>query len=81
MFLYLLVISLRRSFLLSKSAFVVLTDSSISLGGKIVKLSEISEIKKDMDHIGHQFEENLFEDSQLGVSKSSLTKAVMDQLF
>ncbi len=32
MFLYLFILSLKRSFLLSKSAFVVITDSSISLG-------------------------------------------------
>gem|GEM_PF-4224796 len=30
-FLYLLFLSIKRSFLLSKSAFVILTDSSISL--------------------------------------------------
>ena len=43
-FLYLFFLSLRRTNLLTKSAFVVLTDSSISLGGKIVKLSEISKL-------------------------------------
>lgn len=81
MFLYLLVLSLKRSFLLSKSAFVVLTDSSISLGGKIVKLSEIGHIHEDMKDIEEKFEEKLFEESKLSHSKSSLMKEVLDQLF
>jgi hypothetical protein len=81
MFLYLLFLSLRRSQLLSKSAFVVLTDSSISLGGKIVKLSEIEHLHDDMKDIEHKFEEKLFEDSKLTQSKSTLTKEVLDQLF
>ncbi len=81
MFLYLLFLSLRRSQLLSKSAFVVLTDSSISLGGKIVKLSEIKHLHDDMKHIEEKFEEKLFEDSKLTQSKSTLTKEVLDQLF
>jgi hypothetical protein len=81
MFLYLLFLSLRRSQLLSKSAFVVLTDSSISLGGKIVKLSEIEHLHDDMKHIEEKFEEKLFEDSKLTQSKSTLTKEVLDQLF
>lgn len=81
MFLYLLIVSLKRSFLLSKSAFVILTDSSISLWGKIVKLSEVSDIHYEMQHISDQFEEWLFEESGLSQSKHSLTKDVLDQLF
>lgn len=81
MFLYLLILSLRRSSLLAKGAFVVVTDSSISLWGKIVKLSELQDIGNEMNHIENQFEEKLFGDSELEKSKSSLTRSVMEQLF
>ncbi|MDA9129014.1 hypothetical protein N9J72_00880 [Candidatus Gracilibacteria bacterium] len=81
MFLYLGFLSLKRSALLSKSAFVVLTDSSISLGGKIHKYSEISELRPEIDKVGGTFEEDLFGESGLSSSKSRLGKEVMDQLF
>ena len=81
MFLYLGFLSLKRSSLLSKSAFVVLTDSSISLWGKIHKLSDISELHPDMKHVWETFEEDLFWESWLSWSKTRLWKEVMDQLF
>lgn len=80
-FLYLFFLSLRRSYLLSKSAFVVLTDSSISLGGKVQKLSEISKLRKDIDEVSETFEEDLFGKSGLSESKDGLLKSVMEQLF
>ena len=67
--------------MLSKGAFVVMTDSSISLGGKIVKLSEVQSLKEERNHIEKQFEERLFEESQLEKSKKSLSQSVLDQLF
>ena len=81
MFLYLGFLSLRRSSLLSKSAFVVLTDSSISLGGKIQKLSEISKLHPEISEVWETFEEDLFWESRLSWSKTRLGKEVMDQLF
>ncbi len=81
MFLYLLFLSIKRSWLLTKSAFVVMTDSSISLWGKIHKLSDISGLKKDIDEVSETFEENLFEASRLQKSKKWLTHDVMEQLF
>jgi len=51
--------------MLSKSAFVVMTDSSISLGGKIHKLSEVSKLKSDIQKVSETFEEDLFEESRL----------------
>ncbi len=81
LFLYLLFLSLRRSFLLSKSAFVVLTDSSVSLGGKIVKLSEIWTLWKDMKQVSDTFEEELFWPSRLSESHQKLSKQIMTQLF
>lgn len=80
-FIYLCLLSLRRSYLLSKSAFVVLTDSSISLGWKVQKLSDISAMKKDIDDVSETFEEDLFWESRLSWSKDGLVKSVMDQLF
>lgn len=81
MFIYLLFLSIKRSRLLTKSAFVVMTDSSISLGWKIHKLSDISWLKKDIDEVSETFEENLFGESKLSASKDSLTKEIMQQLF
>lgn len=80
-FLYLLFLSIHRSRLLSKSAFVVMTDSSISLGWKIHKLSEISQLKTDISKVSEIFEEGLFEESWLSHSKKSLSEEVMKQLF
>ena len=81
MFLYLGFLSFKRSSLLSKSAFVVLTDSSISLGWKIHKLSDISKLHWDIKDVGNTFEEWLFKESWLETSKKRLGKEVMDQLF
>lgn len=81
MFLYLLFLSIKRSRLLSKSAFVVMTNSSISLWWKIHKLSDISAIKSDLDHVWSTFEEDLFWESRLHISKKWLTNDVIEQLF
>jgi len=80
-FLYLLYLSIRRSFILSRSAFVVMTDSSISLWGKIHKLSDVSGLKSDIKNVSETFEEELFEESRLSGSKKRLGREVMDQLF
>lgn len=81
MFLYLLLLSIKRSRLLSKSAFVVMTDSSISLGWKIHKLSDISGMKHDLETVWNTFEEELFWESRLHESKKWLTADVVEQLF
>ena len=81
MFLYLLFLSIHRSRLLTKSAFVVMTDSSISLWGKIHKLSEIWKLKADIDEVSQTFEEDLFWESGLETSKKTLTEGIMEQLF
>ncbi len=80
-FAYLLFLSIRRSRLLSKSAFVIMTDSSISLWGKVRKLSEVSQLKSDIDTVSETFEEDLFGESRLKNSKKWLMQEVMDQLF
>lgn len=80
-FIYLLFLSIRRSLMLSKSAFVVMTDSSISLGWKIHKLSDVSWLKKDIHEVSETFEEELFEESRLSWSKKKLSQEVMKQLF
>jgi len=81
MFLYLLFLSVKRSRLLSKSAFVIMTDSSISLGWKIHKLSDISGMKSDIAKVSSTFEEDLFGESWLESSKKWLSREVMSQLF
>ncbi len=79
--IYLMFLSLRRSFVLSKSAFVILTDSYISLGWKIVRLSEVGGIKWEMEKVWNMFEEVLFDESWLWTSKEKLSKQVMDQVY
>lgn len=81
MFVYLIFLSIGRSMLLSKSAFVVITDSSISLWWKIHKLSEVAHYKKDIQEVSETFEEELFGKSWLSESKKSLTQEVLQQLF
>lgn len=81
MMLYLLFLSLKRSRLLTKSSFVVLTDSSISLWGKIVSLSEVGKLKKDIQKVSDTFEEDLFGESGLKKSRSHLMRDLMEQLF
>ncbi len=80
-FLYLMYLSLKRSVLLSKSAFVVLTDSSISLWGKIVKLSDIHTLSGEFKDIGATFDEELFSESRLSNSKKKLSEQVLAQVF
>lgn len=81
MFIYLLWLSIKRSSLLSKSAFVIMTDSSISLWGKIHKLSDISGMKDDLHTVSSTFEEDLFWESKLHTSKKWLIQDVTEQLF
>ena len=81
MMLYLLILSIRRSKLLTKSSFVVLTNSSISLWGKIVPLSEVGTLKKDIQKVSNTFEEDLFGESQLKKSRGHLMRDLMEQLF
>lgn len=80
LFIYLLFISLKRSFLLSKSAFVVLTDSSISIWGQVMKLSDVSRKHPHIKEVSSTFEEDLFWDSTLDSTRDSLWKEIMDQL-
>lgn len=58
-----------------------MTDSSISLWGKIHKLSDVSGLKSDIKNVSETFEEELFEESRLSGSKKRLGREVMDQLF
>ncbi len=81
MFAYLLFLSLQRSFLLSRSAFIILTDTAISLWGKIRQLSEISVKDSDIEKMEATFEEEIFWESHLSNSKKSLWGDVLEQLF
>lgn len=81
MMLYLLFLSLKRSRLLTKSSFVVLTDSSISLWGKIVPLSEVWKLQNDIKKVSDTFEEELFGASWLKDSRWHLMRDLMEQLF
>jgi len=76
-----LLLSIKRSRLLTKSAFVIMTDSSISLWWKIHKLSDMSWLKNNIDEVSTIFEEDLFWESSLAQSKNSLSSEISEQLF
>lgn len=78
---YLLFVAIKRSILLTKNAYVVITDSSLSLNWKIVKQSDIQDIKWDIEYVSKVFEENLFSESRLDVSKGNLFKSISDKLL
>ena len=81
MFVYLVFLSFKRSMLLSKSAFVILTASSICIGGKIQKLDDTWSYSAAIAKVSKTFEEDLFWSSRLSHSKHSLLQDVMKQLF
>ncbi len=82
LFLYLLFSSIRKSILLSKSAFVVLTDSYVLIAWKIVKIDEVWKLySPQIQKIASVFEEELFSESQIDKTKSKLVKNVMSKFL
>lgn len=80
--IYLLFSSIRKSYLFSKNAFLVLTDKYLLLNWKISNVENTKEILwKDIVKISKVFEENLFSESRIDKSKNELYKKVLSKLY
>lgn len=79
--IFLSIPSFKKSFILSKNAFVVLTNSHISINWKIVSFNNVSSLANDMDKIANEFDEYLFQDSNLSKTKSDLIKEIRKKFF
>lgn len=79
--IFLSIPSFKKSFILSKNAFVVLTNSHISINWKIVSFNNVSSLANDMDKIANEFDEYLFQDSNLSKIKSDLIKEIRKKIF
>lgn len=78
---YLTIIAIIRSNILRKNAYVLLTDSSISINWKIKKLEEFSINELDIKNISNTFEEEIFGDSNIEKSKKWFLEQVMSQIW
>lgn len=78
---FLAILSIKRSFILSKNAYVLLTDSHISLNWKIWKLSDFNINSKEIKYISNLFEEEIFQPSYIDITKGSFYEDVKKKLF
>lgn len=75
--LQLVFLSIKRSSILRKNAYVVLTDDYISINWVIKKKSELNqEDKNEVEKVASIFEEEVFQPSNIENSKKSLMKSV-----
>lgn len=78
---YLLYISIIRSTILRKNNQVLITDSSISVNGKISKLYKWEIVnRKNIKEITFLFEEKLFSKSNISHSKKKMKMSLFDEL-
>jgi len=74
--------SLRKSYLFSKNAFLVLTDKYLLLNWKVSQIDKVNEeLWKDINMISKVFEENIFSVSRMDKSKNELYKKVLSKLY
>ncbi len=79
--IYLLYFAITRSLLLSKNSFVIITDSSLSVNWKIEKHENIKNLWDDINMISNTFEENIFKDSNLEKTNSTLFRNIIEKLW
>ncbi|PID87406.1 hypothetical protein CSB07_01805 [Candidatus Gracilibacteria bacterium] len=79
--LYLIGISIYRSYILVNNSYVVVSDSSVYVGGKSFNLNDTNKINSETKYISDVFEEKLFGNSWLSISKEKFYKDVVDGLF
>lgn len=79
--LYLFFVAIKRSILLTKNAYIIITDSSLSLNWRIVKQSDMQDIKWDIEHISKVFDEELFGESNLDINKWGLLQSIKKKLL
>ena len=79
---YVLFIAIKRSSILRKNAYVLITDSSVSINWKIDKLSNTGlKSSKGINKVSTLFEENIFEESNIEKTKKWFFKKVTEQLW
>jgi len=77
---YLIFLSIKRSSILRKNAYVVLTNNYISINWNIKKKTDFDKTDFDkINKISTLFEEKIFEESNIKNSKSSLTKKLWEK--
>lgn len=69
-----------RGIKLSKNGYVVVTDTALSVNGKIVKLDEMQNFSQELSSIENEFEETLFKPSNLQISKSNFLKNLKQKI-
>ncbi len=77
---YLIFLSIKRSNILRKNAYVVLTNDYVSINWNIKKIDAFD--KNDLekiDKVSNLFEEKIFEESNIKNSKSGLTKKLWEK--
>jgi hypothetical protein len=79
--LYLGVLSIIRSNILRKNAYVLMTDSSISVNWKIKKLNEFDINELDIKKISDTFEEDIFNISRIETTKKWFFDQVLWQIW
>ncbi len=79
--LYLIWISIYRSYILVNNSYVVVSDSSVYVWWKSFNLNDTNKINSETKYISDVFEEKLFWNSWLSISKEKFYKDVVDGLF
>lgn len=69
-----------RGIKLSKNWYVVVTDSALSVNGKIVKFDNLSSISNELHSVEKEFEETLFKPSNLQISKNNFFKNLKQKI-
>lgn len=78
--IYLFFVAIKRSILLTKNAYVIITDTSLSINGIIVPHSEFSSIENEIFDISSDFDEKLFAESNLDINKWGLLQSIKKKL-
>ncbi len=79
--IFLIFLAIKRAKILSKNAYVLLTDNSVSINWEINKLNDFNLSKKrEIWEIAKLFEEKIFQESNIEKTKAWFTKWVVDDI-
>ena len=79
--IYLLIIAIKRSSILRKNAYILITDKAVSINWKIKYIKENKIFSnKNLQQISELFEEELFKESKIKKSKQWFRKQVIDKI-
>lgn len=79
--IYICIISFMRSIYLTHNAYVVLTNSHVSIAWKIIDIQELNTLQKDIQKTSSIFEEELFQESHIHRSKKRFMERLKKQLL